>query len=380
MNILVLNAGSSSLKFKLIKMPQEIEIVKGEVSSIGEKNSLLKINGAIIKKQYLKHKEAIKKVLNLLSNYQIDAIGHRVVHGGEKFNSATKISPSIIKIIDEFKKLAPLHNPINLQGIKACQKLKPGIKQYAVFDTAFHQTIPKKAFLYAIPLKFYKEYKIRKYGFHGTSHKYVMLKASKLLKRTKPNLITIHLGNGSSITAIKKGLSIDTSMGFTPLEGLMMGTRSGNLDPGIIPFLEKETHYTTEEVESILNKKSGLLGIDGCSDMKIIHEKAMKGKCKTCELAIEMLVYDIVKYIGSYLLITSPLDAIVFTGGMGEHAYYIRKKVIDYLKPLGIKVNQTANKRNKELISTSDSSVKIFMIKTDEELMIAKEIYDLIKK
>ncbi len=372
--ILVLNSGSSSLKFKVIKMPKEEILVEGDVDAIGSKSSQLIVDGARIKKYFPNHERAIKEVLAILEKYTIDFIGHRVVHGGEKFKQVTKITSKVIDDIKKLSVLAPLHNPVNLKGILACKKLLPKIPQFAVFDTSFHQTIPEKAFLYAIPLDFYKKYKIRKYGFHGTSHKFVSLESAKILSRKNPNLITCHLGNGSSITAIRKGLSVDTSMGFTPLQGLIMGTRSGDLDPGIIPFLEKQTRYSAKEIENLLNKKSGLLGIDGYSDMRLIHKKAIAGN-KLCNLAIEMLAYDIVKYIGSYLMLTSPLDAIVFTGGMGEHAYYIRKKVLDYLKPLGVRINNSANKRDLQIISTEDSSVKVLVLETNEELMIAREIF-----
>lgn len=379
MNILVLNSGSSSVKFQLLSFPSQKLIVKGDVDGIGLDSCTVFVDGVTIKKKFKNHTDSLTYILDLLKKYSIDLIGHRVVHGGEYFSKATKITASVIKKIDNLSELAPLHNPANLAGILACKKLLPKVSQVAVFDTAFHQTIPKVAYLYALPIDYYTKYKIRKYGFHGTSHKYVMLEASKLLKKKNPSLLTCHLGNGSSITAIKKGKSINTSMGFTPLQGLIMGTRCGDLDPGIIPFLQEKTHYTSQEIELILNKKSGLLGIDGFSDMRTIYKKSLKGN-KLCTLAIEMLAYDIVKYLGSYWAITGPIDAIVFTGGIGEHAYYLRKKVIDAFKHFGVKLDVSANKKNSVLISKKDSKVKVFLIPTNEELMIAKESYELLKK
>ena len=379
MNILVLNSGSSSVKFQLLSLPSQKLLVKGLVDGIGLDTCKVSVDGATIKKKFKNHNSSLSYILDLLKKYSIDLIGHRVVHGGEYFSKATKITAAVIKKIKDLSELAPLHNPANLAGILVCKKLLPKISQVAVFDTAFHQTIPKEAYLYAIPMDYYTKYKIRKYGFHGTSHKYVMLEASKLLKKKNPTLLTCHLGNGSSITAIKKGKSINTSMGFTPLQGLIMGTRCGDLDPGIVPFLQKKTHYTSQEIELVLNKKSGLLGIDGFSDMRTIHEKSLKGN-KLCTLAIDMLTYDIVTYLGAYWAITGPIDGIVFTGGMGEKAYYLRKKIIDAFNHFGVKLNASANKRNSILISKKDSKVKVLVIPTNEELMIAKESYALLKK
>jgi acetate kinase len=383
--ILVLNSGSSSLKYQLIDMNDNKVLIRGHVDGIGLDTCFYKytINFKGYK-QHTKiknHTEAVKLILNTLNNIidtkKIDAIGHRVVHGGEYYSEAVKINKRVMHVINGLSELAPLHNPPNLAGIKACKKFFPKIPQVAVFDTAFHQTIPKKAYLYGIPLEYYEKYGIRKYGFHGTSHKYVMLEAKKILKKKSINLITCHLGNGSSITAIEKDKSIDTSMGFTPLQGLMMGTRSGDIDPAIITFLCKKLKKRPDEITSILNKESGLLGIDGYSDIRVIHEKAIKGN-KKCILGLDMFAYRVTEYIGSYLGIMKKVDAIVFTAGISEGAYFLRELICKRLENVGIKLDKRKNKSHSKIISAKNSKIKVLVIPTNEELMIARETEKII--
>lgn len=386
MSILVLNSGSSSLKYQLFDSKSENVLVKGHVDGIGLLTCAVHtvIDGVdSVKKVAVKNhaaavKIALKAVSSVVNLTDISAIGHRVVHGGEYYKEAVKITQTVINRIDTLSGLAPLHNPSNLAGIIACKKLLPKVPQVAVFDTAFHQTIPPEAYMYGIPYAYYKKYGIRKYGFHGTSHKYVTEQASKLLRKKSINMVSCHLGNGSSVTAIKAGKSIDTSMGFTPLPGLMMGTRSGDIDPEIVGFLEEKENLTAAEVKSLLNKKSGLLGIAGSSDMRVIHDKAIKGD-KRAKLAIDILAYDIAQYIGSYAGIIGPLDAIVFTAGLGEHAYYLRDKVIKYFNGRKIVLDAKKNKKNETIISTSKSVAKVMVIPTNEELMIVKETKKVLK-
>jgi len=382
MNILVLNSGSSSLKYQLINNKV---LVKGHIDGIGLKTCVYKYK---IKKSFKEkckiknHNQAVKLVLKtikqVINQKEINAIGHRVVHGGEYYSKAVKITSKVMRTIKGLNELAPLHNPPNLAGIKACKKVFPKIPQVAVFDTAFHQSIPKKAYLYGIPIKYYEKFGIRKYGFHGTSHKYVMLETKKILKKKSVNLITCHLGNGSSITAIEKNKSIDTSMGFTPLQGLMMGTRSGDVDPAIITFLCKKLKKKPEEITSILNKESGLLGIDGYSDVRTIHEKALKGN-KKCILGLDMFAYRVTEYIGSYIGIMKKVDAIVFTGGIGEGAHYLRELICKHLENVGIKLDKRKNKQHSTTISAKNSKIKVLVIPTNEELMIAQETKEIIK-
>lgn len=382
MNILVLNSGSSSLKYQLFT--NEKVLIKGHIDGIGLQTCEYKYKIKKSFKEKLKiknHTQAVKLALNtikkVINQKEIDAIGHRVVHGGEYYSKAVKITSKVMRTIKALSELAPLHNPANLAGIKACKKVFPKLPQVAVFDTAFHQTIPKKAFLYGIPLEYYKKYGVRKYGFHGTSHKYVMLEAKKILKKKSINLITCHLGNGSSITAIEKDKSIDTSMGFTPMQGLMMGTRSGDVDPAIITFLCKKLMKRPDEITSILNKESGLLGIDGYSDIRTIHNHALKGN-KKCILGLNMFAYRVTEYIGSYLGIMKKVDAIVFTAGIGEGAYYLRELICKRLENIGIKLDKRKNKSHSTIISAKNSKIKVLVIPTNEELMIAKETKELI--
>ncbi len=340
MKLLVLNSGSSSLKFKLFDMITLEVIISGIIEEVKEDG-------------YLKAILEVKRILeefNVKSFEDLAGVGHRVVHGGEDFTKSVRISDHVIETIKKLIPLAPLHNHANLQGILEVQRIAPNVKQVAVFDTAFHQTMPQEAFMYALPYKFYEEYKIRKYGFHGTSHFYVAKEAAKLLdkKLEECNLITIHLGNGDSICAIKNGKSIDTSMGFTPLEGLVMGTRCGDIDPAIILYLERLNHYTTDELDMILNKKSGLFGICGESDMRTIDQMVKNGEEKAL-LAHKMFAYHVKKYIGSYSAILGKVDGIIFTGGIGENDEAMRELI---LKDLHFEA-------------------KILVIKTDEEKEIA---------
>lgn len=378
MKVLVVNAGSSSLKVQIISFPKQEVVMKGHVDGIGT-NTIIKIDGATLQKKISTHHQALKYVLSHIDEKDIDVIAHRVVHGGELFAKPVKITSSVISKIEQLSKLAPLHNPANVSGIKACKKLFPKTPQVAVFDTAFHQTIPEYAYMYALPFKYYNKYRIRRYGFHGSSHEYVMEKTKKLLNKSSINIISCHLGNGSSVTAIKNNKSIDTSMGFTPISGLIMGTRSGDVDPGIIPFLAQNENLSPQDMDALLNKKSGFLGIDGFSDMRELYTRSNQGD-KHAKLAIEMLCYDLAKYIGSYYAILGKFDALVFTGGLGEQAYYVRKKVCEYLTHFGVKIDVKKNKDGAQKISASSSKVKIFVVAAHEELVIAKHAASLLKK
>jgi len=377
MKILVLNSGSSSLKFQLFEIKEkEHVLIKGIVDGIKLDDSFIKyeINNNIkkIKKKIKNHKIALKDVLDIIlanriisSLSEIKAIGHRAVHGGEEFKKTVLINDKVMKKIEELSELAPLHNPANLTGMRVCKELLPNVKQVAVFDTEFHSNMPEKAFVYGIPYKYYKKYGIRRYGFHGTSHKYVSKKAAEILKKDykKLRIITCHLGNGSSIAAVQNGKSIDTSMGFTPLEGVVMGTRCGDIDPAIIFFLMKKEKLSVKEVDNLLNKKSGLLGISGISpDVRVLWDKEKKGN-KRANLTLNVLAYRITKYIGSYISVLNGLDAIVFTAGIGENAYYLRER----------------NKNNELIISSDNSKIKVLVIPTNEELQIARETFELVK-
>ena len=392
MKILVINSGSSSLKFRLIKPGKTFELIaKGHVDGIKLDSCKFTFNSN--EKhigQHLKvstHTQAMKIALKTLlksktieSYKEIDAVGHRVVHGGEKYTKPTKIDARVIKEIEKLCELAPLHNPPNLECIKTCKEVLKKIPQIAVFDTSFHQTMPEKAYMYGLPYKWYEKHGIRRYGFHGTSHKYVTNETLKLLKKKKAKIITCHIGNGSSITASLNGKSIDTSMGFTPLEGIIMGTRCGSIDPAIIPHLEEQLKMKPEEIEEILNKESGLKGLSKISpDMRDIYEKSKK-KDKLAILAIEVLSYQIAKYCGAYTAALDGLDALVFTGGLGDKAFYVRKKVCDYLKFLGLKLNTKKNENCEEQIHDAKSKIKVFVITTNEEKQIALETKKIFKK
>ncbi|HEY5561131.1 MAG TPA: acetate kinase [Clostridiaceae bacterium] len=396
MNILVINCGSSSLKYQLISMDKELVLAKGLVERIGNEGSILtqKVEGGatyVNKVQMKDHKDAIKYVLEALtfgntkviqSLSEINAVGHRVVHGGESFKQSVVIDSKVKSILNDCIKLAPLHNPANIIGIEACEALLPQVPMIAVFDTAFHQTLPDYSYIYPLPYELYTEYGIRKYGFHGTSHKYVSEKAAAFLNKdiTKLKMITCHLGNGASITALDGGRSIETSMGFTPLEGIAMGTRSGSIDPAIITYIQKEYNISIKEVENILNNKSGILGISGVSSDFRDVEKASKEGNARAKLALNVFYYKVKKFIGSYAFVLGGLDCLVFTAGLGENSAETREAICSNLEHFGIKIDPSLNQvRGKEaIISSSDSKVKVLVIPTNEELMIAKETMLLI--
>lgn len=398
MKVLVLNCGSSSVKYQLIDPEEQIALAKGNVSRIGMSGAVLthrRYDGDEVKLtgEILDHVAAIEYVLAILlspnhgvleDRSQIAAVGHRVVHGGENFTRSVLITSEVIKMIRECIELAPLHNPHNLRGINACLKLLPGVPQVAVFDTAFHSQMPERAYIYGIPYILYKRYGIRRYGFHGTSHYYVSRQAYKLLCKLKDecNVITCHLGNGCSIAAVKNGISIDTSMGFTPLEGLIMGTRSGDLDPSVILHIMGREEIGLSEANNLLNKHSGLIGISGeSSDMRDILEEMRKGKHRA-RLAFELFCYRLKKYICAYAGIMKGVDAIVFTGGIGENAAEIREKSCENLEFMGIKIDKTLNnqKNNADAeISAADSKVKVLVIPTNEELVIAIDTMRIIQ-
>lgn len=398
MNILVINCGSSSLKFQLIDAETEKLIAKGLCERIGIEGSQMTYTptGGEKQKQVAfmpDHKAAIKLVLGALTDpsfgaikdlREIGAVGHRIVHGGEKFAASTLIDENVLEAIRECNDLAPLHNPANLIGIEACQALMPGVPMAAVFDTAFHQTMPDEAYLYGIPYHYYEDYKIRRYGFHGTSHSYVSREAAKLLGRPyeELKLIVCHLGNGASVSAVKNGKCVDTSMGLTPLEGLIMGTRSGDLDPAIIEFLCSREKKDVHEILNILNKESGVLGLSGgfSSDFRDLEDAYQEGQ-ENAVRTMKAFAYRVVKYIGAYTAAMNGVDAICFTAGLGENSPFIRNMICGYLGYLGITLDQEANEKRGEniLISTPASETKVVVIPTNEELSIARETYALVK-
>ncbi len=396
MKILVLNCGSSSLKFQLINMDNNERMAKGNFERIGGMKTTLKLNVGG-KKEELLHiardfDEAIEFVLEVLlkPEYQliksldeIGAIGHRIVHGGEMFSQSVIIDDTVIEEIEKCIDLAPLHNPAGVAGIRAAKKVLPGVPMVAVFDTAFHQTMPTKAYIYQIPYRYYTSYKIRKYGFHGTSHRYVAQRVAELIGEKAENLkvINCHLGQGASICAIDGGKSIDTSMGLTPLAGIPMATRCGDIDPAIIPYIMKRDNLGPEDMEEILNKQAGAWGVSGVSsDFKDVEDGYKMGDTRSI-LALESQAYRIAQYIGQYAIALGGVDVITFAGGVGENGIETRERVCKYLEPFGIKLDPAANKtRGKEkCISTEDSKVKLYIIPTNEELMIAKDTYELIK-
>ena len=394
MKILVINSGSSTIKYQLFRMPETAVICSGLVERIGFKDAEIhfksELNGIDEIVQIDNHRVGLEKIVNLLldekigvikSTSEIDAIGHRVVHGGSAFSKTTVINKVVKDKIKELFSLAPQHNPPNLEGIIVAEKFFPKAKQIAVFDTAFHQSIPSKAYKYSIPNKFLDENNIRKYGFHGTSHKYVSEKAIAYLGMKNSKLITIHLGNGCSMTAVKNGKSIETSLGFGPVTGLIMGTRSGDIDHAIIFHLVNNLGYKLDEVNSMLQKESGMLGLTGHSDLRDIELEAEKGNTK-CQLALDMNAYRIKKYIGSYTASMNGLDAIIFTAGIGENSDIIRKLVCDNMEYFGIILDEEKNKvRAKKIteIHSESSKTKILIIPTNEEVEIAKQSYELIK-
>ena len=389
MNILIINTGSSSLKYQLFNMDDEKVLAGGVVERIGEPKGVLThktYEDGDARKQTLTQPIADHQAaMNLMADQiiqEIDAVGHRVVQGGEAFKSATLITEDVKKAIEKNNPLAPLHNPPNLIGIGAAEALFPGKPQIAVFDTNFHQTIPEKAFLYALPYEYYTEHRIRRYGFHGTSHKYVAKEAARLMGKAPEavNLITLHLGNGCSISAVEKGECKDTSMGMTPLAGVMMGTRCGDLDPAIFGYLMTNTGMTQKEMDEVLNKKSGLKGICGYNDLRDIHDQAAKGD-KNAALAVDMFAYQIKKYIGAYAAVLGRVDALVFTAGVGENDDIVRARVLEGLDFLGVEIDKEINEiRNPvpHTIHTPDSRVQVWVIPTDEERQIAVETKDVL--
>lgn len=390
--IIAMNAGSSSFKFKLFDMPEEKVIASGIVDRIGLENGTFSLNfngqKEVIEVEFKDHAAAVELMLERLLEFNIiksindiEGSGHRVVHGGEIYDDSTVIDEETIKNIETLSELAPLHNPANLMGIEAFRKLLPNVPHVAVFDTSFHQTMPEKSYLYSLPYDYYKEYGIRKYGFHGTSHKYVTSRAAELLGRPleELRLISCHLGNGASIAAVKGGKSIDTSMGFTPLAGVTMGTRSGNLDPALIPYIMKKTNKSAIEVLEVLNKESGLLGVSGfSSDLRDIELEAHQGN-KRAILALEVFGSRIHKYMGSYATAMGGLDAIIFTAGVGENSEIVREQVVSGLEFMGVYFDKSMNKvRGEEVfLNHPYSPVKIIIIPTDEELMIARDVVRL---
>lgn len=399
MNIFVINSGSSSIKYQLFKMPLETPVCSGLVERIGlEDASITHKTFLIGQEKTVKknlplpdHEAGLYEVARLLSDKEIavihdpgeiDAVGHRVVHGGENFKATTIITPDVKEKIKELFSLAPLHNPANYLGIEVAEKIFANASQVAVFDTAFHQTMPEKAFRYAIPQSFYTDKHIRAYGFHGTSHKYVCGQAMIYMDNPTAKIITIHLGNGCSMAAINAGQSVDTSMGFGPLSGLVMGTRSGDIDPSVIFHIIDQLGYTPQQVNELLNKKSGLQGLTGMSDMRDISSAIISGD-ENASLAVELYAYRIKKYIGAYAAVLNGLDAIVFTAGVGENAAYIRENVCKDMQYLGIQIDTEKNTQtsgNIKEINTIESSVKILVIATNEELEIVKQCYGLLKE
>lgn len=396
MNILVINCGSSSLKYQLIDMKTEEALATGLVERIGIEGSILtqKANGEkyIVEEAMKDHQDAIKLVLSALvdkdhgvikSMDEIEAVGHRVVHGGEKYAASVVIDEDVMKQLEECAKLAPLHNPPNIIGINACKALMPNTPMVGVFDTAFHQTMPEKAYLYALPYELYKDHHIRKYGFHGTSHKYVSMKAAEAMGKDIKELriVNCHLGNGASVSAVKNGESVDTSMGFTPLQGLVMGTRTGDMDPAVVTYLIKELGYSASEVDDILNKKSGVLGVSGVSsDFRDVEDAAWNKKEHRSNIALDMFVYRVKQYIGSYAAIMGGVDAIVFTAGVGENSVEMRESILEEFDFLGVDFDKDKNKVRGKFaeITKEGSKVKVFVIPTNEELMIAKDTLALV--
>ncbi|MBT9177588.1 MAG: Acetate kinase [Firmicutes bacterium] len=396
MKILVINCGSSSLKYQVFDMSDESVLAKGLVEKIGLPGSFLKHrrgdeDNIIVETDMPTHETAIGLVIDTLvglahgvvkSMDEIEAVGHRVVHAGEKYACSTIVNDDVMQALRQCIELAPLHNPPNIMGIEVCTKLMPKAKSVAVFDTAFHQTMPQAAYLYALPLEFYRKYGVRRYGFHGTSHRYVSERAAHMLGRpvSEVKVITCHLGNGASVAAVDGGRSIDTSMGFTPLEGLIMGTRSGDLDPAVVPYLMYKENMNTEEICNLLNKKCGVMGVSGVSsDFRVIEDAAAKGN-QQAQLALDMYYYRVRKYIGAYAAALGGLDAIVFTAGIGENSPEVRAEVCKHLGFMGVELDLAKNRvRGKEAdLSTENAKVKVLLIPTNEELIIARDTKGLV--
>ncbi|MBR2177911.1 MAG: acetate kinase [Paludibacteraceae bacterium] len=399
MKILVLNCGSSSIKYKLFEMADRSVIAQGGVEKIGLKDSFLKFtkpNGEkkVIEKETPEHTVGVELILNTLTSAEdgvlkslneLDAVGHRVLHGGQAFSESVLINDEVIKAIEDNIELGPLHNPANLKGINAVKKILPNIPQVAVFDTAFHQTMPEKAFMYALPYEYYEKFKVRRYGFHGTSHRYVSKRVCDFLgiKPEDTKIITAHVGNGGSLAAIKDGKCVDTTMGMTPAEGLMMGTRAGEVDPGMLPYVFSKGGLNADSFNDLVNKKSGLLGVSGVSsDMRDIMQAIADGN-ERAKLALDMFVYRLTKLIGSFVAAMNGTDILVFTGGIGENSDIVRKLVCDGLTYLGLKIDEEKNSQahgTEVVISTADSKMKVVVIPTDEELTIASDTEAIVKK
>lgn len=399
MKILVLNCGSSSIKYKLFEMADRSVIAQGGVEKIGLKDSFLKFtkpNGEkkVIEKEMPEHTVGVELILNTLTSAEdgvlkslneLDAVGHRVLHGGQAFSESVLINDEVIKAIEDNIELGPLHNPANLKGINAVKKILPNIPQVAVFDTAFHQTMPEKAFMYALPYEYYEKFKVRRYGFHGTSHRYVSKRVCDFLgiKPEGTKIITAHVGNGGSLAAIKDGKCVDTTMGMTPAEGLMMGTRAGEVDPGMLPYVFSKGGLNADSFNDLVNKKSGLLGVSGVSsDMRDIMQAIADGN-ERAKLALDMFVYRLTKLIGSFVAAMNGTDILVFTGGIGENSDIVRRLVCDGLTYLGLKIDEEKNSQahgTEVIISTADSKMKVVVIPTDEELTIASDTEAIVKK
>ena len=398
MNILVINCGSSSLKFQLINAESEEVLAKGLCERIGIDGRLTYQPAGgekeISEKAMPTHTEAIQFVIDALTNEktgvvkslsEIGAVGHRIVHGGEKFASSVVITEEVKKAVEECNDLAPLHNPANLIGVEACEKLMPGTHMVAVFDTAFHQTMPEKAYMYGLPYEYYEKYKVRRYGFHGTSHSYVSKKAAEVMGKAYDEVKTIvcHLGNGASVSAVLNGKSVDTSMGLTPLEGLVMGTRSGDIDPAIMEFIAQKENLDIEGIMNVLNKKSGVFGLSGeiSSDFRDLTGAMAEGD-KKAKIALEVFAYRVAKYIGAYAAAMNGVDDIVFTAGIGENVSYVREQVCSYLGYLGVELDPDANEKfrgEQGEITKPGCKVRVFVIPTNEELAIARETLALVK-
>lgn len=394
MKVLVLNSGSSSLKYQLLNMPEATVLAEGLVDRIGIEggNFSHKANGekTKFKKELANHKEALTTVLELLTTgetavvssiEEIDAVGHRVVHGGEKFTKSVVVTPEVMEGIEQCVELAPLHNPANIQGIVAMQEIMPSKPQVVVFDTAFHQTMKPENFLYAVPYNWYEKYGVRRYGFHGTSHKFVSERAAEILENKDLRIVNCHVGNGASVAAINAGEVVETSMGFTPLEGLVMGTRAGDMDPAIVSFVQKKENISADEMDTILNKKSGVLGLSEISsDMRDIEDGMANGDEKATN-AMNVYINRIVKYIGSYTALMGGVDVITFTAGALENSSVMRKLIVDKLGFLGIKLDESVNdfRGEERVISTEDSPVKVMVIPTNEEFVIANDTFNLVK-
>jgi acetate kinase len=395
MIILVINTGSSSLKYQLLEMENEKLLSKGLVERIGSEGSCITYtignNKNKFQKDILNHTDAIKVVFDILTHpengviksiTEIQAVGHRVVHAGERYSGSVLITEDVVNALEECSFFAPLHNPANIKGIKACQQVLPDVPMVGVFDTAFHQTMPDYAYMYALPYEMYVNYKIRRYGFHGTSHRYVSQVANEMLGKKDSKIITCHLGNGASVCAIKNGISIDTSMGHTPTGGLMMGTRCGDIDPALIPIIENVEHLTAKQIDDVMNKKSGMLGVSGISNDFRDLEDALHNGNRRAKLALEMFDYRLKKFIGEYAIVLGGLDALVFTAGIGENDPETRYEACKGLEFMGLYLDEEKNSKLKgELaeISLPESKVKVYVIPTNEELMIARDTKEIIK-